>query len=74
MVNPTTVGLSFLLETVFGTLWAWIVYGEKQQPTIRVIIAGSILIFVLGINAIFSTSHDTKKNQEKLDEILPIKN
>ncbi|MCB2101752.1 MAG: DMT family transporter [Rhodobacterales bacterium] len=46
------VGLIFLLETVLGPLWVWLVIGEQPSP--RAFVAGGVLVATLVIHAALS--------------------
>ena len=51
-VNSAEVNLFFLLETILGPLWVWIVI--KEQPTIETIIGGSIIILTIATHSFFA--------------------
>tara|TARA_Y100000590_G_scaffold149937_1_gene172174 strand:+ start:50 stop:931 length:882 start_codon:yes stop_codon:yes gene_type:complete len=48
-ITAAEVNLFFLLETIFGPLWVWIVI--KEQPSIETIIGGSIIIFTIAVHS-----------------------
>tara|TARA_Y100000590_G_scaffold45801_1_gene48691 strand:+ start:1193 stop:2053 length:861 start_codon:yes stop_codon:yes gene_type:complete len=50
-ITAPEVNLFFLLETIFGPLWVWLVIHE--QPSIETIIGGSIIILTIAIHSIF---------------------
>ena len=43
------VNLFFLLETIIGPIWVWVVV--KEQPTLETIIGGAVIIITLGIHS-----------------------
>ena len=43
------VNLFFLLETIIGPIWVWLVV--KEQPTFETIIGGAVIIITLGIHS-----------------------
>ncbi len=43
------VNLFFLLETIIGPIWVWLVV--KEQPTLETIIGGTVIIITLGIHS-----------------------
>ena len=48
-ITAAEVNLFFLLETIFGPLWVWLVI--KEQPSIETIIGGSIIISTIAIHS-----------------------
>ena len=50
-ITAPEVNLFFLLETIFGPLWVWLVIHE--QPSIETIVGGSIIVFTIAIHSIF---------------------
>ncbi len=52
------VNLFFLLETIIGPIWVWLVV--KEQPTIETIIGGAVIIITLGIHS-FIKLRETEK-------------
>jgi len=48
-ITAAEVNLFFLLETIFGPLWVWIII--KEQPSIETIIGGSIIIFTIAVHS-----------------------
>ena len=48
-ITAAEVNLFFLLETIFGPLWVWIVI--KEQPSIETIIGGTIIVVTIGIHS-----------------------
>tara|TARA_B100000029_G_scaffold433270_1_gene446006 strand:+ start:108 stop:974 length:867 start_codon:yes stop_codon:yes gene_type:complete len=51
-ITAAEVNLFFLLETIFGPLWVWLVI--KEQPSLETIIGGSIIITTIAIHSIFA--------------------
>ena len=52
------VELFFVLETILGPIWVWLFIHE--QPTVKTIIGGSCIIFIIFIYTIFELKN--KKN------------
>ena len=52
------VNLFFLLETIIGPIWVWLVV--KEQPTLETIIGGVVIIITLGIHS-FIKLRETEK-------------
>ena len=50
-ITAPEVNLFFLLETIFGPLWVWLVIHE--QPSIETMIGGSIIILTIGVHSTF---------------------
>ena len=50
-ITAPEVNLFFLLETIFGPLWVWLVI--KEQPSMETIIGGSIIIITIAIHSMF---------------------
>jgi len=50
-ITAPEVNLFFLLETIFGPFWVWLVIHE--QPSIETIIGGSIIILTIGVHSAF---------------------
>ena len=48
-ITAAEVNLFFLLETIFGPIWVWLVI--KEQPSLETIIGGIIIIFTLAIHS-----------------------
>ena len=51
-ITAPEVNLFFLLETIFGPLWVWLVI--REQPSMETIIGGSIIIFTIAVHSIFA--------------------
>jgi len=49
-ITAAEVNLFFLLETIFGPLWVWLVI--KEQPSVETIVGGSIIIITIAIHSI----------------------
>ena len=49
-ITAAEVNLFFLLETIFGPLWVWIVI--KEQPSIETIIGGVVIIVTIAVHSI----------------------
>ena len=50
-ITAPEVNLFFLLETIFGPFWVWLVIHE--QPSIETIIGGTIIILTIGVHSTF---------------------
>ena len=50
-ITAAEVNLFFLLETIFGPLWVWLVIHE--QPSMETIIGGSIIILTIAVHSSF---------------------
>ena len=48
-ITAAEVNLFFLLETIFGPLWVWLVI--KEQPSMETIIGGSLIITTIAIHS-----------------------
>ncbi len=48
-ITAAEVNLFFLLETIFGPLWVWLVI--KEQPSMETIVGGSIIIITIAIHS-----------------------
>ena len=48
-ITAAEVNLFFLLETIFGPFWVWMVI--REQPSIETIIGGSIIILTIAIHS-----------------------
>ena len=48
-ITAAEVNLFFLLETILGPLWVWLVIHE--QPSIETIIGGIVIIFTIAIHS-----------------------
>ena len=48
-ITAAEVNLFFLLETIFGPLWVWLVI--REQPSIETIIGGAIIITTIAIHS-----------------------
>jgi len=51
-ITAAEVNLFFLLETIFGPLWVWMVI--KEQPSIETIIGGGIIIATIAIHSVLA--------------------
>ncbi len=54
------VNLFFLLETIIGPIWVWLVI--KEQPTLETIIGGIIIITTIGIHSFLKVREPQKIN------------
>jgi len=51
-ITAAEVNLFFLLETILGPLWVWIVI--KEQPSLETIIGGTVIIATIAVHSIMS--------------------
>ena len=51
-ITAAEVNLFFLLETIFGPLWVWLVI--KEQPSFETILGGSIIIITIAVHSTLS--------------------
>ena len=56
------VNLFFLMETILGPIWVWLVI--KEQPSLETIIGGTIIILTIGIHSFYKLK-DSKFNTIK---------
>ena len=49
-ITAAEVNLFFLLETIFGPFWVWLVI--REQPSIETIIGGSVIILTIAVHSI----------------------
>ena len=50
-ITAAEVNLFFLLETIFGPLWVWLVI--QEQPSIETIIGGTVIILTIAVHSTF---------------------
>ena len=48
-ITAPEVNLFFLLETILGPIWVWLVI--KEQPSIETIIGGIVIIFTISVHS-----------------------
>jgi drug/metabolite transporter (DMT)-like permease len=48
-ITAAEVNLFFLLETILGPVWVWLVI--KEQPSLETIIGGSVIILTIAIHS-----------------------
>ena len=51
-ITAAEVNLFFLLETIFGPLWVWLVI--KEQPSLETLLGGAVIIVTIGIHSILA--------------------
>jgi len=51
-ITAAEVNLFFLLETILGPLWVWLVI--KEQPSIETIIGGSVIVITIAIHSVLA--------------------
>ena len=51
-ITAAEVNLFFLLETILGPLWVWLVI--KEQPSVETIIGGAVIILTIAIHSAFA--------------------
>ena len=49
-ITAAEVNLFFLLETIFGPFWVWLVI--KEQPSFETILGGSIIITTIAVHSL----------------------
>ena len=49
-ITAAEVNLFFLLETILGPIWVWLVI--KEQPSIETIIGGVVIIATIGVHSL----------------------
>ena len=50
-ITAAEVNLFFLLETILGPLWVWLVI--KEQPSLETILGGLVIILTIAVHSIF---------------------
>ena len=65
-ITAPEVNLFFLLETILGPLWVWLVIHE--QPSIETIVGGAVIIFTIASTLLLSL----KKNIIFFDYLIVI--
>jgi len=48
-ITAAEVNLFFLLETILGPIWVWLVI--KEQPSLETILGGSVIILTIAIHS-----------------------
>ena len=48
-ITGAEVNLFFLLETILGPIWVWLVI--KEQPSLETILGGSIIILTIAVHS-----------------------
>ena len=48
-ITAAEVNLFFLLETIFGPLWVWLVI--KEQPSFETILGGSVIVITIAVHS-----------------------
>ena len=56
-ITAAETNLFFLLETIFGPLWVWLVI--REQPSIETIIGGAIIIATIAIHSTLALKKNT---------------
>ncbi len=51
-ITAAEVNLFFLLETILGPLWVWLII--KEQPSFETILGGGVIVLTIGIHSILS--------------------
>ena len=52
------VNLFFLLETILGPIWVWLVI--KEQPSIETIVGGLVIIFTIAVHSYLKIKSSSK--------------
>ena len=58
-ITAAEVNLFFLLETILGPIWVWMVI--KEQPTLETIQGGLIIILTIAIHSVLAIKNTIKK-------------
>jgi len=48
-ITAAEVNLFFLLETILGPIWVWLII--KEQPSLETILGGSVIIITIAIHS-----------------------
>ena len=48
-IPAAEVNLFFLLETIIGPIWVWLVI--KEQPSLETILGGAVIIATIAVNS-----------------------
>ena len=56
-ITAAEVNLFFLLETIFGPIWVWLVI--KEQPSLETIQGGIVIIAAIAIHSYISLKKTT---------------
>ena len=59
-ITAAEVNLFFLLETILGPVWVWLVI--KEQPSLETILGGSVIILTIGIHSFLALKKNIIKN------------
>ena len=51
-ITAAEVNLFFLLETILGPIWVWLVI--KEQPSFETIVGGILIIITISIHSVLS--------------------
>ena len=54
-ITAAEVNLFFLLETILGPIWVWLVI--KEQPSIETIYGGVIIIVTIALHSLIKLKH-----------------
>jgi drug/metabolite transporter (DMT)-like permease len=63
-ITAAEVNLFFLLETILGPIWVWLII--KEQPSLETIQGGLVIIIAIAIHSYMSL----KKKQIKINYLL----
>ena len=58
-ITAAEVNLFFLLETIIGPIWVWLII--KEQPSTQTILGGIVIIITIAIHSLLAI----KKTQTK---------
>ena len=59
-ITAAEVNLFFLLETIFGPIWVWLVI--KEEPSLETMQGGIIIIITIAIHSFLSLKKNTNSN------------
>ena len=67
-IPAAEVNLFFLLETIIGPIWVWLII--KEQPTLETLQGGIIIISTIAIHSFFKVEKFIGLSQLRLDLII----
>ena len=59
-ITAAEVNLFFLLETILGPIWVWMVI--KEQPSNETIYGGIVIIITIAIHSLLAIKKNTNQN------------
>ena len=67
-IPAAEVNLFFLLETIIGPIWVWLII--KEQPSIETLYGGAIIIITIAVHSFFEAEKFVSLSQLRLDLII----